>query len=168
MLTFFFSINYRSQLAVDRMLREEQEQAYQASLAADRELEVQRQQKLAEEEKKREEEETARLLQEQKEREAQNTLETKKSRLPQEPSSGEILSLAFRLPNGKRLQRKFAADNSVQVLYDFIDTHPDNPNKKFDPYTLSSNFPKQSFPPSNISLQNAGIPNHSVLDFIFD
>lgn len=150
------------------MLREEQEQAYQASLAADREREQQRQQKIAEEEKKKEEEEKNRLLQEQKEQEAQNIIQKKLDNLPPEPTTGDVLSLAFRLPGGKRLQRKFSADNSVQVLYDYIDTHPDNPNKQFAAYTLSSNFPKKCFPPASDSLKDAGVPNNTVLDFIYD
>jgi len=76
--------------------------------------------------------------------------------------------LAFRLPNGKRLQRKFAADNSVQVLYDYIDTHPDNPNEDHHPYSLFSSFPKRNFPASEISLKEANVPNHTVLDLIYD
>ena len=158
----------RNQLEIDRILREEQEQAYQESLAQDRERAQLQEQLLLEEERRKREEEEKQQEQERREREKKLELKRKKENLPPEPTSGEILSLAFRMPNGKRLQRKFAAENAVQVLYDFIDTHPDNPNENHLPYSLFSSFPKKHFVASNSTLKEAGVPNHTVLDLIYD
>jgi len=157
----------QQQLAVDRMLREEQEEAYQASLRADREREeALRKEREEAEAKKREEEEKIRL-EAQKEEEKKQLFEQKLKNLPPEPKEGDVLSLAFRLPNGKRLQRKFSIDNPVQTLYDYVDTHPDTPQTEYS-YTLISNFPKKQYPASNTPLKDSGVPNHTVLDIIYD
>ena len=154
---------------MDRMLREEQEQAYQVSLQADRDREQQeRQEREVEEALKREEEERERL-EAQKEIEKKELFSKKLKSLPAEPTSGDILSLAFRLPHGKRLQRKFDTSNSVEVLYDFIDTHPEFPAEQVDfTYTLISNYPKKEFPRSSLSLKESGVPNNTVLEMKFD
>ena len=97
------------------MLREEQDRAYRASLEADREKERELKEKLEEEERKRkEEEEEKRRLEEEKESQKRK-FELKKNSIPSIPSEGEIVNLAFQLPNGKRLKRPFSASTQIQV-----------------------------------------------------
>ena len=77
------------------------------------------------------------------------------------------MSLAFRLPNGKRLKRKFSPTDPVQVLYDYVDTHPEFDNEVQAEYSLESNYPKKSFPASDQTLEEAGVPNNTVLEMIY-
>merc|ERR1711974_350094 len=61
-------------------------------------------------------------LEEQKKREEQEKLEKILSSVPDEPAPGEsgVSMLNIRLPNGKRLERRFYNSNSLQDVYNFI------------------------------------------------
>ena len=155
----------REQIEIDRILREEQEAAYQTALATDRQREeAVREAKEAEENLQREE---ARRLREEKEKEEslKTQLETRRRNLSPEPT-GEGINLAFRLTNGKRLKRKFAPNQPISALYDFVDTHSDNDLDASVSYTFESNYPKRSFPPSSSTLVEMQVPNNTVLEMI--
>lgn len=103
-----------------RMLREEQDLALKESLERDKEK--QRQQEI-EKMREMEREESERLEKEAQERQLNETLETKKMRLPEEPQEDQdgCFVLVIRMPNGSRLKRRFSKKDSIQSAFDFVD-----------------------------------------------
>ncbi|XP_010448783.1 PREDICTED: plant UBX domain-containing protein 13-like [Camelina sativa] len=135
-------------LTAQRLIREQQDDAYLASLEADRvKAEARR---LAEEaarvealeEEKRKEEEARRKVEEEQELERQ--LVTKEASLPQEPPAGEenAITLQVRLPDGTRHGRRFLKSDKLQSLFDFMDIcRVVKPNT----YRLVRPFPRHAF-----------------------
>lgn len=56
------------------------------------------------------------------------------------PASAECIVIAFKLPNGSRVLRRFADQAKVSDLYDFADTLQDNTYVK---YSLVTSFPRR-------------------------
>ncbi|XP_010540613.1 PREDICTED: plant UBX domain-containing protein 8 isoform X2 [Tarenaya hassleriana] len=121
-------------LTAQRMIREQQDDEYNASLQADREkemkaireaearqLEEEAAKMAALEEEKRKEEEARRKLEEEQELERQ--LVAKEASLPREPPADEenAMTLLVRMPDGTRLGRRFLKSDKLQSLFDFID-----------------------------------------------
>ncbi|XP_057463490.1 plant UBX domain-containing protein 8-like isoform X2 [Actinidia eriantha] len=121
-------------LTAQRLIREQQDDEYLASLQADREkelraLEEAEAQRLKEqaareaalEEERRKEEESRRKLEEEQEIERQ--LAAKEVSLPQEPTSDDekAVTLLVRMPDGSRRGRRFRKSDKLQSLFDFID-----------------------------------------------
>lgn len=115
----------RAEQQAQRSLRQEQDSAYERSLAQDRERARQRR-----------EEEQARVLAEKQALEAAEEEENRreqreawkrwrKARLPQEPegTSKEIVRLSIRMPGGERLIRKFTDSAPLEHLYAFVECH---------------------------------------------
>ncbi|KAI9849883.1 MAG: hypothetical protein M1837_000097 [Sclerophora amabilis] len=117
----------RASHQAERNLREEQNSAYERSLAQDRERA--RQKREAEAAKARVEQEE-KLKLETETREARNLLRWKKWRLrslPAEPSSPEEVKeatrISVRMPSGERVVRKFAAQAPIEELYAFVECY---------------------------------------------
>ncbi|CAG8695905.1 thioredoxin-like protein [Gigaspora rosea] len=117
--------NERAERDSARQIREQQDSAYLASLQADQEKERKARElaeakKLASERAKREEEERMLLLAN-KEKWRRWAL----TQLPNEPNQNEtnVTSLSFRLLNGERVVRRFRADDTVEMIYIFVDTY---------------------------------------------
>ncbi|XP_057761795.1 plant UBX domain-containing protein 8 isoform X2 [Arachis stenosperma] len=110
-------------LTAQRLIREQQDDEYLASLQADREKELKaiEEAEAAREEERRREEESRRKLQEEQELETQ--LVAKEASLPPEPSSDDenAVTLLVRMPDGSRRGRRFLRSNKLQSLFDFID-----------------------------------------------
>ncbi|XP_024993339.1 plant UBX domain-containing protein 8 isoform X2 [Cynara cardunculus var. scolymus] len=110
-------------LTAQRLIREQQDDEYLASLQADREKELQEQaaREAAMEEVRRKEEEAQRKLEEEQEIERQ--LAAKEASLPQEPTSDDVnaVTLLVRMPDGSRRGRRFLKTDKLQYLFDFID-----------------------------------------------
>ncbi|XP_057449940.1 plant UBX domain-containing protein 8 isoform X1 [Lotus japonicus] len=110
-------------LTAQRLIREQQDDEYLASLQADREKELKaiEEAEAAREEEKRREEEARRKLQEEQELETQ--LAAKEASLPSEPSSTDenAVTLLVRMPDGSRRGRRFLRSDKLQSLFDFID-----------------------------------------------
>ncbi|KAL8150453.1 hypothetical protein V2J09_020261 [Rumex salicifolius] len=114
-------------LTAQRLIREQQDDEYLASLQADREkalkaLEEERaaeQAALAEERRKQE---IARLKLEE-EQELERLLAAKEASLPKEPANDDdnTVTLLVRMPDGSRRGRRFLRSDKLQSLYDFID-----------------------------------------------
>ncbi|KAL5966910.1 FAS-associated factor 2-B [Taenia solium] len=123
-------------------LRQEQDEAFAASLARDRA-------KAAERAAHAEAE--ARLAQETAETQRRERLlsraRLRRQRrwavsLPAEPStsaSAEVVRLSIKLPNGRRAQRLFSVKDSVKLLYYFIISQEDAPKH----FAVESNYPKR-------------------------
>eukprot|EP00002_Diphylleia_rotans_P040225 TRINITY_DN9492_c0_g1_i1.p1 TRINITY_DN9492_c0_g1~~TRINITY_DN9492_c0_g1_i1.p1 ORF type:complete len:276 (+),score=69.30 TRINITY_DN9492_c0_g1_i1:58-885(+) len=85
-------------LEADRRLREEQEALYQESLRYD------------------EEQEELRRAEERRKLEYEQMIEEKRRNMPAEPAAGHnTTSIVFRLPDGRRINRKFLRADNVQV-----------------------------------------------------
>ncbi|KAH7415318.1 hypothetical protein KP509_14G037500 [Ceratopteris richardii] len=118
-----------------RLLREQQDDEYLASLEADREKEARAQReeemrRVKEAEVKAAEEEKHRLLQEEEVQkrlaaeELERELAAKRAALPEEPpvDDDSAVTLMVRMPDGSRQGRRFRKSEYLQCLFDFIDT----------------------------------------------
>jgi len=135
-------------LTAQRLIREQQDDEYLASLEADRvkaearRLEEEAARVEAIEEAKRKEEEARRKVEEEQELERQ--LVSKEASLPQEPPAGEenAITLQVRLPDGTRHGRRFFKSDKLQSLFDFIDIcRVVKPNT----YRLVRPYPRRAF-----------------------
>lgn len=135
-------------LEAERLLREQQDDEYLASLQADREkAEAQRmEEEVAREaaaaEEKRQQEEALRRLQE--EEESERKLAAKKASLPPEPSVEDenAVTLLVRMPDGSRRGRRFLKSDRLQSLFDFIDI---GGGVKPGTYRLVRQYPRRAF-----------------------
>ncbi|KAH6818202.1 hypothetical protein C2S51_001805 [Perilla frutescens var. frutescens] len=131
-------------LTAQRLIREQQDDEYLASLQADREKELKAKEEaeaaLAEE--RRKEDEFRRQLQEEEEIERQ--LAAKEASLPQEPTPDDenAITLVVRMPDGSRRGRRFQKSDKLQYLFDFIDV-----GRGFKPgsYRLVRPYPRRAF-----------------------
>lgn len=141
----------------DRLLREEQDAAFQASLAADAAKEAKRLREMEEEEERLKEAENKRLESERLESEnrrkeeeraiaLKNRREEKALRLKPEPEMSvteSVTKIAFRMADGSRVERRFASrESTLNDVYDFVDTLESVSETK---YSLVSNFPRKVF-----------------------
>ncbi|XP_048885076.1 FAS-associated factor 2 isoform X1 [Brienomyrus brachyistius] len=151
-----------------QVLRQQQDEAYMASLRADQEKE---RKKREEQEQKMHEEEMARqnVLAEERRR---RTLEVEKERksecLPQEPAldDPDSVKIVFRLPNDSRVERRFLFTQSLTVIHDFLFSLKETPEK----FQIVTNFPRRVLPclpsgehPNPPTLQEAGLSRTEVL-----
>ncbi|KAF8412316.1 hypothetical protein HHK36_000277 [Tetracentron sinense] len=142
-------------LTAQRLLREQQDDEYLASLQADREkelkaveeaearrLEEQTAREAAIEDERLKEEESCRKLLEQEEFEQQ--LAAKEASLPQEPTSDDenAVTLLVRMPDGSRHGRRFLKSDKLQSFFDFIDV---GRAVKPGTYRLVRPYPRRAF-----------------------
>eukprot|EP01018_Ginkgo_biloba_P018066 Gb_05634 [translate_table: standard] len=135
-------------LEAQRLLREQQDDEYLASLQADREkaevrrLEEEAAREAALAEEKRLQEEALRRLQEEEESERQ--LVAKKAALPPEPAVEDenAVTLLVRMPDGSRRGRRFLKSDRLQSLFDFIDV---GGGVKPGTYRLVRHYPRRAF-----------------------
>ncbi|KAJ1330603.1 hypothetical protein BSLG_009055 [Batrachochytrium salamandrivorans] len=119
-----------------RNIRQQQDAAYQSSLLADQEK-----------------------------RRKQYKLELA-ARMPLEPAVGEpnTTRLSIRLPSGERIIRRFKADDVVQLLWDFIETHDLQPLDLATEFVIVSPYPRRVYRDMTMTLQEAGmLPSASVV-----
>jgi len=149
----------------DRLLRAEQDEAFRQSLAQDQEKE----RKLREEEQRLREEEQKRnsiedqKKQQQKEREKQR--KNLAASLPAEPDANDrqTTQLVIRLLDGSRLQRRFASNNTLQTVFDYVEAFG---KMECDQYDLVTNFPRKIYTleeHSNLTLDEAGLTPQASL-----
>ncbi|XP_019422627.1 PREDICTED: plant UBX domain-containing protein 8-like isoform X2 [Lupinus angustifolius] len=110
-------------LTAQRLIKEQQDDEYLASLQADRDKELKaiEEAEAAREEERRRAEESRRKLEE--EQESETRLAAKEVSLPPEPSSDDdkVVTLLVRMPDGNRRGRRFRRSDNLQALFDFID-----------------------------------------------
>lgn len=155
----------RQQRSASIALREQQDKAYLESLRQDQEKERRQQ----EEQQRIKEEEEAMQKKQQQLQDMQESLarqrEEKKRNLPPEPETGatDSTKVLLRLPDGRRLERRFAQTDSLQVLYDYVFCSDESLQK----FVLVSSYPRKELriePSSTIpTLEEAGlIPSASL------
>ncbi|CAH1760431.1 12395_t:CDS:2 [Entrophospora sp. SA101] len=154
--------NERAEREAARQIRDQQDMAYQASLLADQEKE-RKAHELAE--AKRLAEENAKKEKIQRKLTEEKKLKWRRwalSALPDEPpeSDKNVARLSFRLANGERVVRRFKPDDTVEMMYVFVDTYflredhsssssnlqfpPDDYTHKFD-FLLISPYPRTEY-----------------------
>ncbi|KAK6539986.1 hypothetical protein TWF694_008819 [Orbilia ellipsospora] len=148
----------RAAEAADRNIRDEQNRAYEASLARD-----------AERARQRRAEEAARAQAEQEERERQEAIELEETRLlawrrwrarslKPEPEAGPSTSrIAITMLDGQRVMRRFGLGDSLEDVYAFVDcggiepgdesAPPKNYNHEYG-FRLVTNMPRKVYEPS--------------------
>ncbi|KAF3788498.1 Plant UBX domain-containing protein 8 [Nymphaea thermarum] len=165
-------------LTAQRLLREQQDDEYMASLLADQEKELKARQEAerrhleeaaarqaAIQEEKQQEEEACRKLLEQQELERQ--LVEKEASLPQEPSSDNELAvtLLVKMPDGSRYGRRFLKSDKLHSLFDFIDV---GRVVKPGTYTLVRPYPRRAFSEADkeLSLSELGLSSKQEALFL--
>jgi FAS-associated factor 2 len=125
----------RSQRSMDRILRQQQEEEYEASLRKDREkVEAAAAEKAKIEREKQEAiDKAGRRTQE---------LAAKKAALPAEPAAGEPqVKLKLKFPNGTAHDRIFSPDTAGSGLYAFVDTREGSGIS--EDFSIYTQFPRQ-------------------------
>ena len=155
------------------MLREQQEREYNESLRADREREERLQREADERTRLAEQAEEEASLREamelSRELTRQQKLEEKKARLLEEPPVGpQTTRLQLKLPNGKKLLRRFPKEATLLNVRDFIDISlSENGVEDIEEYSLNLNFPKRVFYPNDedntLSMESSGLHPQAVL-----
>ncbi|XP_075476949.1 plant UBX domain-containing protein 8-like isoform X1 [Primulina tabacum] len=131
-------------LTAQRLLREQQDDEYFASLQADREKELKAKEEAEAavvEEKRKEDNLRSQLLEEQ---EIERQLAAKEASLPQEPAQDDenAVTLLVRMPDGSRRGRRFLKSDKLQYLFDFIDV---GRGVKLGSYRLVRPYPRRAF-----------------------
>ncbi|KAJ3089522.1 hypothetical protein HK102_006193, partial [Quaeritorhiza haematococci] len=149
-----------------RRIREQQDEAYQASLRADQEKERRAQEERERLQREKEEEER-------KAREREEAIEARKRRkqeliatLPPEPDASEPEStrLGIRMPSGERVVRRFRATDKIGLLYHFIETLDLSPLDDMAEIIVVNTFPRKEFTDMNVTIKEAGLfPSGSVI-----
>lgn len=154
----------RIQREQENQLRAEQDAEYQATLRADQER--QRAQEEARLQLLREaQEQEAAILQEKAVKESR--LDSARKLLKDEPVTGDIAQIRFVLPSGRKLVRKFGADETISVLRAYLTVFfHDNEFPEMPNIGLSTSFPKKTFndeSDESRTLQDAGLTPQAVL-----
>ncbi len=148
-----------------RLIREQQDRAYLASLKADEEKfkrqkeEEERRQK-EQEDRIKESEMKASRAQSKKER-----IEKLKANFPPEVTSSDkpLTRISIRLPNGNRLIRQFEVTAKVQDLMDFIEIQDLSPIPFESDADIVNTYPRKVIDDMNLTLEAAGLaPNASL------
>ena len=77
-----------------------------------------------------------------------------------EPASGNVASIAVRLPSGQRLERKFAGGESIGRVYDWVDGFGD---LQFGAYDLCTSFPRTVLEDREVTVAEAGLIPQAML-----
>jgi len=149
-----------------RIIRQEQESAYEESLRKDRERE--RKEKLERERKEREEQ-LAREKQMEYERKVNEKIKYKQKlaeSLPPEPNEDECetVQLSIRFPDGSRVIRSFRADDKLQIVYDFVESKDLDPLDILSDIILVNTFPRKEYIEKDQTLESLGLyPSSSLI-----
>ncbi|KAJ3345204.1 transcription initiation factor IIB [Entophlyctis luteolus] len=165
----------RDRIDQARILREQQDEAYNASLRADQEKARLAQEELERLEREKLEEET-RTIELQRKREVDIAGRFEKSKrlrkawlqenMVPEPPAHEIEDVAkvgIRLPNGVRLVRRFQASTATD-LYDFIEAQDLTPLDLEVDFEVINTYPRKALLDKTISVREAGLyPTSSLV-----
>lgn len=158
----------REERNFNQSLRQQQDEAYQASLLVDQEK---ARKKREEEDKVREEEEQKRKMVEDHSRMLQEREDRKnnlRSEIPEEPPKdhSDAIKIVLKLPHGSRIERRFLRAQSLKYLYYFAFCHEDCP----DDFRIITNFPKRTLPceptddnPEPISFAECGLGKNEMV-----
>jgi len=149
----------REERSMNQMIRQQQDEDYQASLELDRKKEQQR----LEEKRKKDQEERKKKEEQEAEKDKRLRLialkEVSGNKLEAEPDADEedVIRILIKLPDGTRLERRFHRQTSIKLLYLFVASHEKSPLV----FQITTNFPRRELPCQSPSLEN---PDCLVLD----
>jgi len=140
-------------LDYNRKLREEQEQEFNASLAADQQQSILKK----EQESKENEDRLFSMM----ETELHNSILQEKNKKLEQFSSSEpeqddpnAATLIFRMPDGRKIQRRFYIHEPLQTIFDFLNALVDDNISNYD---IISNFPKKVYTDPKQTVQEANL-----------
>eukprot|EP01018_Ginkgo_biloba_P003262 Gb_27378 [translate_table: standard] len=152
-------------LAAERLLREQQDDEYIASLQADKERELKAMREAEDwclrekAEERHQQKEVPRTLQEEE--------ASKKASLPPEPPADDenTVTLLVRMPDGSRCRRRFLTSDRLQSLFNFIDL---DGGVKPGNYKLVKHYPRRVFTSAehNYSLNELGLTSKQEALFL--
>ncbi|KAM6601212.1 hypothetical protein CsatA_020821 [Cannabis sativa] len=136
-------------LSASRLLKEQQDMEYHASLLLDKEKE------------------SHKKIHSEVEHERNLATKSKKASLPSEPALEDenAVTLLVRMPNGSRLGRRFLKSNKLQLLFDFIDIDGE---MKPGTYRVVRSYPRRAFNVDNssLTLSEVGLTNKQEALFL--
>lgn len=156
----------RLQREEDQRLREEQNREYQEALLADQMREVERREAAERERREREEREEVERSRKAKE---EGRLEDARATIEQagEPPAGSagVVRMRFALPNGKRVDRRFRAADTIGILRAFLVVYFHEQGIDMKNFGLSTNFPRKTFgeEEDGLTLELAGLTPQAVV-----
>ena len=149
-------------------LREEQDREYREALEADqrRESEKQEQQRLKEEQEKKIREEQERIT-----TQKLNRLENARKMLNRngagepDPNDKSVVQARIRLvlPSGKRLDRRFRGNDTVDTLRSFLMLYLEENEIPIENFELSCNYPKKTLSNGDTTLESEGLCPQAVI-----
>jgi FAS-associated factor 2 len=150
-------------------LREEQDREYREALEADqrREREKQEQQRLKEEQERKIREEQERIAHEKQSRleNARRILNRNGEGEPSDGNDDSVVQARIRLvlPSGKRLERRFRGNDTIDVVRSFLILHFEENDIPIENFELSSNYPKKALTDGDKTLESEGLCPHAVI-----
>lgn len=131
---------YEESLKRDRLIAEQKEEERLSQLAAQ---EVERQKEIAKEEQ----------------------LENLLKQVPDEPeeSAPNTTKLNIRLPNGKRLERRFGESNTLQNVRDYVISQSKETGFVDTDFDFINSFPRQVFSNLDATLKELGLVGRALL-----
>lgn len=146
-------------------LREEQDREYQEALLADQMREIERME--AQERARREEEERAEWerLEGEKEQKRMNRARELMETCDEPAAGAGVTRIRFTLPNGKKVDRRFRSNETIEVLRAFLIVNFDEQGMGIKNFGISTNFPKRSFgeDQDGLTLEEAGLSPQAVV-----
>ncbi|XP_033213036.1 FAS-associated factor 1 [Belonocnema kinseyi] len=129
-------IEFEEERQARERVKQEQDKAYQESLAVDRAKEEAKQMHEQMEKQKKEQAESERLAVEAKKEAHRQSV---KSSLPPEPEGNQVLKVRVRLPSGEVLERRFQPETPLQILLNYliVEGYPT------DEYKVLSTWPRR-------------------------
>jgi FAS-associated factor 2 len=154
-------------------LREEQDRAYRESELQDlrRQQEKERIEKLHLQEEAEAAERAAALAQAEAEAQREKVAEINKKRslIKDEPPAGESVStIRFQLPSGIKITRRFRKDDTVRVIFDYLDVYfADSSQESVTHYSVSTSYPKVELKEMSATVESCGLHPKGML-FVHD
>ncbi|KAM5171186.1 FAS-associated factor 2 isoform 2-T2 [Mantella aurantiaca] len=151
-----------------QVLRQQQDEAYLASLRADQEKDRKKREKQEQKRREEEEEQLRQLAEERKKRTLQEEKERRSEGLPAEPQPDhpDGVKIIFKMPNDTRVERRFLFTQSLSVIHDFLFSLKEAPEH----FQIVANFPRRVLPclpteeaPVPPTLQEAGLSRSQLL-----
>jgi len=145
-------------------LRDEQDREYRETLEED-----QRREREKLEQKRLQEEEERKIRQEMEnvQHEKESRLQNARDMLEEEPDSSDksIVQARIRLmlPSGKRVERSFRGNDTINVVRAFLILHFDESRTRIENFQLSSNYPKKALVDGDKTLESEGLCPQAVI-----
>ncbi|XP_050027193.1 FAS-associated factor 2 [Dermacentor andersoni] len=134
----------RDERSLTQSLRQQQDEAYQASLLADQEKERRRLEEVRRQQEEQQRQQEHALQEQQKKEEIQRMKLELVDQIPEEPPDSDpgSIHLVIKLPTGTRLERRFRRSQSLKYLYFYVFCQADAPNS----FEIITNFPRRTLP----------------------